>query len=62
MAADKDKSSADKTLSEKPRRRIPGQAKGKVWIAPDFDDPLPENVVDEFEKVSGGLSFFRNNS
>lgn len=26
--------------ARKPRR--PGAWKGKVWIAPDFDDPIPE--------------------
>lgn len=24
------------------RLRSPGSAKGKVWMAPDFDDPLPD--------------------
>lgn len=22
--------------------RVPGSAKGQIWISPDFDDPLPE--------------------
>jgi prevent-host-death family protein len=26
--------------SNEPRR--PGLLKGKIWLAPDFDDPLPE--------------------
>lgn len=30
-------------------KRIPGQGKGLWWIAPDFDDPLPEEVVKLFE-------------
>jgi prevent-host-death family protein len=30
--------------------------KGKVWIAGNFDDPLPDGVVDEFEKGGGPLS------
>jgi prevent-host-death family protein len=25
--------------------RIPGRGKGKVWIAPDFDAPLPPEVL-----------------
>jgi hypothetical protein len=27
-----------------------GSAKGQVWIADDFNDPLPDEVVDEFYK------------
>ncbi len=23
-------------------RRVPGSAKGKIWMAPDFDEPLEE--------------------
>jgi len=30
-------------------RRVPGSAKGKVTISPDFDAPLPEAVLREFE-------------
>jgi hypothetical protein len=30
--------------------RVPGQDKGNVIISPDFDDPLPENILDEFYK------------
>jgi prevent-host-death family protein len=26
-----------------------GGLKGKIWIADDFDDPLPEDVLAEFE-------------
>ena len=29
-------------------RRRPGRAKGKIWIGPDFDAPLPDDVVDGF--------------
>ncbi len=25
--------------------RVPGKGKGKVWIAPDFDAPLPPEVL-----------------
>jgi len=33
-----------------------GTLKGKVWIADNFDDPLPDDVLDEFEKGGGPLS------
>ena len=29
--------------------RVPGGMKGKIWISPDFDAPLPEDVLREFE-------------
>ena len=29
-------------FTEKPDRRTAGSAQGQVWIAPDFDAPLPE--------------------
>jgi prevent-host-death family protein len=33
-----------------PRRepRKPGLMKGKIWIADDFDDPLPEEIMAAF--------------
>jgi antitoxin (DNA-binding transcriptional repressor) of toxin-antitoxin stability system len=33
-----------------PRRkpREPGLLKGKIWIAEDFDDPLPEEIMAAF--------------
>jgi prevent-host-death family protein len=31
----------------KPRQ--PGTAKGKIWIAPDFNAPLPEDILKSFE-------------
>jgi prevent-host-death family protein len=34
---------------EKPSQRVPGTAKGKIIIAPDFDAPLPDAVLDLFE-------------
>ena len=37
-------------IVEKPRRRVPGSAAGKVIIAPDFDAPLPEDILESFEK------------
>ena len=35
-------------LRETSRRR-PGRAKGKIWIAADFDAPLPPAVIDGFQ-------------
>jgi len=32
------------------RKRIRGSAKGKVWISPDFDNPLPDDALSEFCK------------
>ena len=29
--------------------RVPGLDRGKIHIAPDFDDPLPEEVLRAFE-------------
>ncbi len=33
-----------------------GTLKGKVWIADNFDDPLPDEVLEGFEKGGGPLS------
>lgn len=33
----------------KPEGRIPGSAKGKVSLAPDFEAPLPEDILQAFE-------------
>jgi prevent-host-death family protein len=30
-------------------RRVPGSAAGLIHIMPDFDDPLPEALLDAFE-------------
>ncbi|WP_448592367.1 type II toxin-antitoxin system Phd/YefM family antitoxin [Thermoflexus hugenholtzii] len=35
---------------EKPGRRMPGSAKGKIWIREDFDAPLPESIIAEFDQ------------
>jgi prevent-host-death family protein len=37
-------------LPFQPRRepRRPGLLKGKIWIADDFDDPLPEEIMASF--------------
>jgi prevent-host-death family protein len=37
-------------IQDKPRKRVPGTAKGQIWIAPDFDAPLPDEILDEFYK------------
>jgi prevent-host-death family protein len=37
-----------KLTQEKPKIRF-GGLKGKIWIADDFDDPLPPEVLAEFE-------------
>jgi prevent-host-death family protein len=31
-------------------RRTPGSAKGLMTIAPDFDDPLPDDILDAFNQ------------
>ena len=30
-------------------KRVLGGDEGKVWIAPDFDAPLPDDLLDMFE-------------
>ena len=30
------------------KRRRPGGAKGRIWIAPDFDAPLPPEILRAF--------------
>jgi prevent-host-death family protein len=30
-------------------RRRPGRGKGRVWIADDFDAPLPSSMLDAFD-------------
>ena len=34
--------------AERPKRTGYGAWKGRVWIADDFDDPLPPEIVDAF--------------
>lgn len=36
-------------VTERPSRRSPGSAKGQVVLAADFDEPLDESVLEEFE-------------
>jgi len=31
------------------QERHPGSARGDVWVGPDFDAPLPEDVQSSFE-------------
>lgn len=33
----------------KPARRVPGSAKGKLFLASDFNESLPEQVLESFE-------------
>ena len=35
------------------RPRVPGTLRGKIRIAPDFDAPLPDEMLDEFENRRG---------
>ena len=35
-------------LEKKKVRRVPGLWKGKIWVAPDFDDPLPPDLLAAF--------------
>jgi len=37
-------------IQQKLKERVPGTAKGKIWMAPDFDAPLPDEILDEFYK------------
>lgn len=34
-------------VTKEPRK--PGALKGKIWIADDFDDPLPPDILAAFE-------------
>lgn len=36
-------------IAAAPAKRTPGSARGKIWVAPDFDAPLPEDIVRAFE-------------
>jgi prevent-host-death family protein len=37
-------------VEERPQRREPGSASGRVVIRDDFDAPLPEEVLEAFER------------
>jgi prevent-host-death family protein len=36
-------------LREAPVERRPGRLRGRIWMAPDFDEPLPEDVFPGFD-------------
>ena len=36
------------TYAPRQEPRQPGLMKGKIWIADDFDDPLPEEIMAAF--------------
>ncbi len=36
-------------VTESPLRRLPGSAKDTLWVADDFDEPLPEEIQKYFE-------------
>ncbi|MCX6066104.1 MAG: type II toxin-antitoxin system Phd/YefM family antitoxin [Chloroflexi bacterium] len=36
-------------IIDKPAQRHPGSAVGKIWVSPDFDAPLPDDVLKDFE-------------
>jgi prevent-host-death family protein len=37
-------------MNDGPVKRIPGSAKGEVFIAEDFDAPLPDSIMTLFEQ------------
>jgi len=37
------------SVEDRPARRVPGSASGLVVIREDFDGPLPEEVLKDFE-------------
>ena len=37
-------------VTERPECRTPGSAKGALWISDDFDAPLPEEILESFER------------
>ena len=34
---------------QKPLPRLPGSVEGKIWVAPNFNAPLPNEILDAFE-------------
>lgn len=51
LIADGGKPVARPPLVEQPAQRAPGTAIGKITIAPDFDDPLPNDLLNSFEQA-----------
>lgn len=43
---------ATATISAEKELRPIGLLRGQIWIAPDFDDPLPEEILEEFYSVA----------
>jgi len=37
-------------FADAPRQRVAGSGRGEIWIAPDFDAPLPDDTLDSFEE------------
>jgi prevent-host-death family protein len=35
---------------ERPVHRVAGSARGRVTVAPDFDAPLPDSILETFER------------
>jgi prevent-host-death family protein len=38
------------SVEQRPKRRLPGSAVGRVVLREDFDAPLPEDVLESFER------------
>ena len=36
--------------ADPPPKRVLGLERGKIWIAPDFDAPMPDDWLDEWER------------
>jgi len=37
--------------TDRPSKRVPGSARDKVLISPDFNDSLPADLLQEFENM-----------
>jgi len=37
-------------IAARPKRRVPGSARGQFVIHDNFDDPLPDDILDSFYK------------
>lgn len=37
------------------QRRVPGQDKDRVTVAPDFNAPLPDDILNDFFNLTDGL-------
>jgi prevent-host-death family protein len=36
--------------AQPPAKRELGLERGQIWISPDFDDPMPDSWLDEWER------------